>query len=145
MPSRYPGAITQEWEPVVLRKPRPKSQALRDPKAVNQALRSGQAVQTVKKSDAGTNKSAAAARPARKVEDATEPAAVERIGSEVRLLIQKARVGMKMSQADLAKRINERPQVVQDYEAGRAAPNQAVLAKIEKALGVKLRGNINKH
>ncbi|SCV17570.1 related to Multiprotein-bridging factor 1 [Nakaseomyces glabratus] len=45
-----------------------------------------------------------------------------------------------MSQKDLATKINEKPTVINDYEAGRAIPNQQVLGKMERALGVKLRG-----
>lgn len=36
--------------------------------------------------------------------------------------------------------INEKPQVVSEYESGKAVPNQQILAKMERALGVKLRG-----
>ena len=36
--------------------------------------------------------------------------------------------------------MNEKPNVINDYEAGRAIPNQQLLAKLERALGVKLRG-----
>ena len=98
---------------------------------MNQALRSGAAVETVRKSAAGTNKHAAApAAPARKLDETTE----------VRAAIQRARVAKGWSQAELAKRISERAQVVQEYESGRAAPAQAVLAKMERALEVKLRG-----
>ena len=32
-------------------------------------------------------------------------------------------------------KINEKPQIVNDYEGGRAIPNQQILAKIERALG----------
>lgn len=147
MLSRYPGAITQDWEPKVLRHSRPRGQDLRDPKAVNQALRSGAEVLTVKKFDAGSNKKSSAAAPAvnaRKLDEGTEPAALDRVAPEVRQAIQKARLEKKLSQADLAKQINERPQVVQEYENGKAVPNQAVLAKMEKVLGVKLRGKIGK-
>ncbi|KAK9268467.1 hypothetical protein L1049_000218 [Liquidambar formosana] len=144
MPSRNPGAITQDWEPVVLHKSRPKSQDLRDPKAVNQALRSGVAVQTVKKFDAGSNKKLAPAVNAKKLDEGTEPAALDKVPVEVRQAIQKARLEKKMSQSELAKQINERPQVVQEYENGKAVPNQAVLAKMERVLGVKLRGKIGK-
>lgn len=148
MPSRYPGAVTQDWEPVVLHKSKQKSHDLRDPKAVNAALRSGVAVQTVKKFDAGSNKkgksTAAAVINTKKLEEETEPSAIDRVRTEVRVTIQKARLEKKMSQADLAKQINERTQVVQEYENGKAVPNQAVLAKMEKVLGVKLRGKIVK-
>ncbi|KAI5680572.1 hypothetical protein M9H77_01799 [Catharanthus roseus] len=141
MPSRNPGVIKQEWEPVVLQKPRIKAQDLRDPKVVNQALRTGAQVQTIKKSDAGANKKiASTAVNPRKLEQAEEPAALDRVSTEVRQAIQKARIEKNMSQAELAKQINERPQVVQEYENGKAVPNQAILAKMEKVLGVKLRG-----
>lgn len=142
MPSRFPGAIKQEWEPVVLQKPNSKTRDLRDPKAVNQALRTGAQVQTIKKFDAGSNKKSASSTAVnpRKLEEAEEPAALDRVSTEVRQAIQKARIEKKMSQAELAKQINERPQVVQEYENGKAVPNQAILAKMEKVLGVKLRG-----
>ena len=51
-----------------------------------------------------------------------------------------ARQEKKLTQKDLATKINEKPQVINDYEAGRAQPNQQVLAKMERALGIKLRG-----
>ncbi|OEL23312.1 Multiprotein-bridging factor 1c [Dichanthelium oligosanthes] len=137
---RLSGSITQDWEPVVLRRTKPKAADLKSAKAVNQALRSGAAVETVRKSAAGTNKhpSAAAAAPARKLDETTEPAAVERVAAEVRAAIQKARVAKGWSQAELAKRISERAQVVQEYEGGKAAPVQAVLAKMERALELEL-------
>ncbi|XP_060186036.1 multiprotein-bridging factor 1c [Lycium barbarum] len=145
MPMRSTGGLKQEWEPVVLHKPKTKAQDLRDPKAVNQALRTGAQVQTVKKFDAGLNKKAAAAAVnARKLDEAAEPAALEKVPVDVRQAIHKARIEKKMSQADLAKQINERTQVVAEYENGKAVPNQLVLGKMEKVLGVKLRGKNHK-
>ena len=32
-------------------------------------------------------------------------------------------------------KVNEKPQVINDYEAGRGIPNQVVIGKIEKAIG----------
>ena len=66
------------------------------------------------------------------LEGVTFSPAVERVGSGA--------LAKGWSQAELAKRINERAQVVQEYESGKAAPAQAVLAKMERALEVKLRG-----
>ncbi|KAJ1691208.1 hypothetical protein LUZ63_015363 [Rhynchospora breviuscula] len=144
MGTRGVGPITQDWEPVVLRKQNPKSSDLKSTKVVNNAMRTGAPIETVKKHDAGTNKkTSSSAGPvvyARKLDETTEPAAFERVGTEVRAAIQKARLEKKMSQAELAKQINERVQVVQEYESGKAVPNQAVLAKMERVLGVKLRG-----
>lgn len=124
-------------EPVVLHKSKSKAQELRNPKAVNQALRSGAPVQTVKKFDAGSNKKTAkAVVNMRKLDEGTE--------LDTSRQIQRARLGKKMSQADLAVNISQRLVVVPEYENGKAVPNKTVLAKMEKALGVKLRGKISK-
>lgn len=32
-------------------------------------------------------------------------------------------------------KVNEKPQVINDYEAGRGIPNQVVIGKIERAIG----------
>ena len=36
--------------------------------------------------------------------------------------------------------INEKPQIIQEYESGKAIPNQQIIGKLERALGAKLRG-----
>jgi transcriptional regulator with XRE-family HTH domain len=36
--------------------------------------------------------------------------------------------------------INDKPQVIQEYESGKAIPNQQIIGKLERALGAKLRG-----
>ena len=55
--------------------------------------------------------------------------------------MQAARMEKQLSQKDVAQKINEKPSVLQDYEAGRAIPNPQILSKLERVLGVKLRGN----
>ncbi|CAA6672721.1 unnamed protein product [Spirodela intermedia] len=130
MPNRSSGVISQDWEPVVLNRRKTKASELRDPKAVNQAIRAG----------AGSSATAGPVVNARKLDEQTEPAALDRVPTEMRLAIQKARLAKKMSQADLAKAICEKPQVVQEYESGKAVPNHVVLAKMERILEVKLRG-----
>jgi ribosome-binding protein aMBF1 (putative translation factor) len=45
-----------------------------------------------------------------------------------------------LTQKDVAQKINEKPSVLQDYEAGKAIPNPQILGKLERVLGVKLRG-----
>ena len=54
--------------------------------------------------------------------------------------MQTARMELKLSQKDVAQKINEKPSVLQDYESGKAIPNPQILAKLERTLGVKLRG-----
>ena len=44
----------------------------------------------------------------------------------------------KMTQKELATKINEKPQVVGEYESGKAVPNGQIIVKMERVLGVKL-------
>ncbi len=39
----------------------------------------------------------------------------------------------------LPQAINEKPQVIQEYESGKAIPNPQVLSKLSRALGVVLK------
>eukprot|EP00899_Mesostigma_viride_P025805 jgi/Mesvir1/6409/Mv19501-RA.1 len=135
-------AMQQDWEPVVFRKNAPTAAASKDAKAVNDARRMGAQVDTVKKFNAGSNK-ASTASPGlntKKLEEDTENLSHEKVSTELKKEIQKARLAKKLTQAQLAQQINEKPQVVTEYEAGKAIPNQQVLIKMERVLGVKLRG-----
>ena len=44
----------------------------------------------------------------------------------------------KMNQKALATAINEKPQVIGEYESGKAVPNPQIISKIERTLGCKL-------
>lgn len=46
----------------------------------------------------------------------------------------------ELTQKDLATKINEKQSVVNEYEQGKGIPNQQILAKMERVLGIKLRG-----
>ena len=46
-----------------------------------------------------------------------------------------------MKQADLATKVNSHPSIIQSYENGTATPDQTLLSKMERVLGVKLRGS----
>merc|ERR1711966_150342 len=76
----------------------------------------------------------------RSLEDADEAGSHEKVSQELKMLIQKGRIAKKLSQAAVAKAINEKSQTINEYESGKAQPNQQVLIKLERALGVKLRG-----
>ncbi|PKA46865.1 Multiprotein-bridging factor 1b [Apostasia shenzhenica] len=136
------GPITQDWEPVVIRKKAPNSAAKKDEKAVNAARRSGADIETVKKSNAGTNKAASSSTSlnTRKLDEETENLSHDRVPSELKKNIMQARLDKKLTQAQLAQFINEKPQVIQEYESGKAIPNQQIIGKLERVLGVKLRG-----
>ncbi|KAL2510720.1 Bax inhibitor-1 family protein [Abeliophyllum distichum] len=99
--------------------------APKDEKAVNAALCSGAEIETLKKlaitlssttANAGTNRAASICTSlnTRKLDEDTE------------------NLTRKM--------INEKPQIIQEFESGKAIPNQQIISKLDRALGTKLRG-----
>ncbi|GFR12481.1 endothelial differentiation-related factor 1 [Trichonephila clavata] len=90
--------------------------------------------------NAATNKQHATSLNTLKLDKETEELHHETISLDVGRLIQQGRQSKNLTQKDLATRINEKQQVINDYEAGRAVPNQNVLTKIERVIGMKLRG-----
>ena len=49
-----------------------------------------------------------------------------------------AGMGARMTQKEVATAINEKPQVVAEYESGKAIPNPQIISKLERHLGCKL-------
>lgn len=133
----------QDWAPVVLRKKKPTASESKDEAAVNAARRQGLAVETEKKFAAGTNSKAAGStvtgKSAAKLDAETEDFQHERVSSTLKQQIVQARTAKKMTQAQLAQAINEKPQIIQEYESGKAIPNPQVLSKLSRVLGVTLK------
>ncbi|KAG6484591.1 hypothetical protein ZIOFF_053112 [Zingiber officinale] len=178
------GPISQDWEPVVLRKKAPTAAAKKDEKAVNAARRSGAEIETIKKFNAGSNKASSSSTSlnTRKLDEETENLTRfllqsvvgeglgwtqfglqgnsilnpkkyvtlevgdaqkhidERVSTELKKNLMQARLEKKLTQAQLAQLINEKPQIIQEYESGKAIPNQQIIIKLERVLGTKLRG-----
>ncbi|KAJ7043302.1 multi protein bridging factor 1-domain-containing protein [Mycena alexandri] len=106
------------------------------------ARRSGAVVGTDKKVTAGGNKAHQGTDHQRiaKLDRENEVAPPAKIAPSVGRAIQDARMELKLSQKDVAQKINEKPSVLQDYESSKAIPNAQILGKLERVLGVKLRG-----
>ncbi|XP_057774794.1 uncharacterized protein LOC130993774 [Salvia miltiorrhiza] len=102
----HPG-ISQDWEPVVIRKKAPTSAARKDEKAVNAVRRVGAEIETVKKSNAGTNKAASSSTSlnTRKLDEDSENLTHDKV-------------------------INEKPQIIKEYQSGKAIPNQQIISKL---------------
>ncbi|KAF8773758.1 endothelial differentiation-related factor 1-like [Argiope bruennichi] len=131
----------EDWDTVTyLRKKPPKASQLRSQQAINAAQRQGLAIETTKKFNAATNKQHLTTLNTSKLDKETEQLHHETVGLDVGRLIQQGRQNKGLTQKDLATRINEKPQVINDYEAGRAVPNQQILTKIERVIGLRLRG-----
>jgi len=58
-------------------------------------------------------------------------------------LIQGARTAKKMTQQQLAQKINKDQKTIQLYESGKIAPDYTVMCKIEKELSIKLNKKKN--
>ncbi|XP_022920292.1 endothelial differentiation-related factor 1 isoform X2 [Onthophagus taurus] len=130
-----------DWDTVtVLKKRAPKASAMKSEQAINAARRQGLAVETQQKWGAGSNKQHVATKNTAKLDRETEELRHEKISLDVGKLIQQGRQAKNLSQKDLATKINEKPQVITDYEAGRGIPNNVIIGKIERVIGLKLRG-----
>jgi ribosome-binding protein aMBF1 (putative translation factor) len=61
-----------------------------------------------------------------------------KINTELKTAIQQARLAQKLSQKDLAAKLAIPVSTINTYENGTAIPNNAFIAKLEKALNTKL-------
>ena len=61
-----------------------------------------------------------------------------KVGNELKIKIQQARLAKKMSQKQLAQSIGVSQQDIASYENGKAIPNNKFIVKLEKALGCRL-------
>eukprot|EP00794_Sanderia_malayensis_P016070 gene16070-17693_t len=126
-----------DWDSVTYLKKKPmNAKEARSQQAINAAMRKGTGVDTERKFTAATNKQHTASRDTAKLERETEELQHAHVSLEVGKLIQKIRMEREMTQKELATKINEKPQVINDYEAGRAIPNNQIMNKLERALGV---------
>ena len=108
--------------------------------AVNQARRRGEAIATEQKYGAGGNRQGGTTLNTAVLDAETEELKHSTVDMAVGKLIQKGRQAKGMTQKDLATKMNEKPQIVMEYESGKAIPNQTILSKMERILGMKLRG-----
>jgi len=125
--------------------PRPGSSSGTGPKKVSEAqanrvLQSGGKVDVSKKQAPSNKHNGDLGARAKHLDDDHETLKVKTVDPVIRVNIQRGRNLKEWTQADLARLINERPTVIADYENGKAIPNEAILNRIEKALGMYVRG-----
>ena len=104
---------------------------------LNKAMRSGN-VTTTQKFAAGTNNNSGGGKDLRKLDNESEDFTVKKVDASFSKALQSARLAKKMTQKALGTAINEKVTVVNEYESGKAIPNQQVVMKLNRALGVQL-------
>ena len=75
----------------------------------------------------------------RKIENESESFEVKKVSLNLSKQIQQARLGKKMTQKQLALQSNVSVKIINDYESGKAIPNNAIKMKIQKALNVTFK------
>jgi len=136
--------MSDEWEAkTVIGFKRQTAKVTKKDSDLNAARRSGAVVATDKKIAAGGNKTNQGTDHQRiaKLDRENEVAPPTKIAPSVGRAIQTARAELKLSQKEVAQKINEKPSILQDYESSKAIPNPQILGKLERVLGVKLRGS----
>lgn len=108
--------------------------------AMNKAMQQGESVDLQKKFNAATNRHAGTSLNTAKLDAETEKLSHNKVGLETGKLIQQARAAKNWKREEFATKICEKAQVVTDYETGSAIPNNQIFSKMERALGIKLRG-----
>ena len=67
-----------------------------------------------------------------------EDPVIREMTHSIQKAIQQARLACKMSQKELATKLQVQPSIITDYENGKAVPNNLFISKLEKALNTKL-------
>ncbi len=127
----------QDWNEVIIRKKTAKPKSNEDAQRI--ATKEGVEVNTVKKYGAGQNKPKSDINM-KNLADAEDIVAPSTVPKGLSIRIQQARQSKGWTQKELATKINEKADVVRDYESGKAIPSNQILGKLERVLGVKLRG-----
>lgn len=126
---------SNRWEETtILRKKNPRGPNLKKVNPIN-----NNKVESQMKYSEG-NKKISEVMDKRKLDEQDEAGKLPEVGLSLGKTIQQARMTKSITQKQLATLINEKPNVVAEYEQGRAIPNNQILGKLERKLGVKLRG-----
>jgi putative transcription factor len=123
----------QDWSQVVFRsKEHNNGKDIKDDKIVRRAMQNGNLVETHEKvSKDFVNKKI--------IDDNPDDFHHKMISKNIADAIKKKRIEMKLTQAQLAQRINEKVNIIQDIEGMKCVYNHIIINKTLKALGLSLK------
>merc|ERR1739848_806478 len=116
-----------------------KTQA-RSQNAIAMSQRSGAGISQTTKYGASTNRQKKSDRNDLALDNDNESTRVKRVSVMTGKVIMRARQEKKLTQKDLATKINEKPNVINLYESGKAVPSSQISNKIQKVLNVYISG-----
>lgn len=126
---------SNQWdETIIIRKKKPNASNLKKANPIN----NNKVASQLKYSEG--NKKSNSIMDKRKLDENDGGGKLPEVGLSLGKRIQQARMTKSITQKQLATLINEKPNVVAEYEQGKAIPNNQILGKLERKLGVKLRG-----
>ena len=86
-----------------------------------------------------TSRMDAASAAQKRLDQETDVKRREKIDLSISKAIQQARMGAKLTQAQLAQRMNIKPAIIGAYESGKVVPSGAFISRIERAIGGGVR------
>ena len=119
----------QDWKPIVLKK---------TGRALNEINKKKGNTSTVKKFNSWSNSQTQNNNNLKKIDEETETFKIEHVSHDLKVRIQRARTNKKLSQKELANKMNVNVNIIQEYENGKATPNPQMLNKMSRILGVPL-------
>ena len=113
--------MEQDWKPIVFKKKIENNNSKQNSNLTNTSLKSKVNLHLLKI-------------------DKTEIGKIKKLDHKIGKVIAQKRTQLKLSQKQLAQRINIKPEIIAQYESGKANPNQNLLMRLQKILGVNLTG-----
>jgi len=128
--------MQNQWESVSWNKTGERQKGVSRSTQMNRAMRAGN-VDTQKKYRGGGNMQGGTHLNTKTLDEDHDNLKHAKVSMELKKVLQQQRMAAKMSQKDLATACNVKPQIIQEYEAGKGIPNPVMLRKIERALKQK--------
>lgn len=125
----------QDWTPVVFKK------RLDKKTEIKVAQRNGQ-IESIRRFDSNNKQTVnvQSNKIERMVEDSDQKLVLKMIDSKAVESVKRRRAELKLNQKDLANKAQVPEQVIKSLEQGKEQHNPALLAKLQRVLGIKLLG-----